>query len=70
MLTKAQANRAVVEVDVLCELAATQVRSFMPTGLGQFWEKEDEELQLLLTDIPARFKRAIEKGQQRGWAAK
>lgn len=68
--TKAQADRAVQTVDVLCEIAAMEVRSFMPTGLGKYWEKEDDELQFLLTEIPMRFKRAIEKAQKKGWAAK
>lgn len=67
---KAHADRMVVEVDVLCGLAATNVRSMMPTGLGKYWEREGDELDFLLTEIPMRFKRAIEKAQQKGWAAK
>lgn len=68
--TKAQADRVVTEVDVFCATAATLVRSFMPIGLGTSFEKEGEELEFLLTEIPMRFKRAIEKAQQKGWAAK
>ncbi len=68
--TKEQADRVVLEVDVFCENAATLVRSFMPTGCGKYWQKEAEELEFLLTEIPMRFKRAIEKAQGKGWAAK
>jgi hypothetical protein len=68
--TKAQADRVVTEVDVFCEHAATLVRSFMPIGLGTYWQKEGDDLEVLLTEIPMRFKRAIEKAQQKGWAAK
>lgn len=69
--TKAQVQRTVLEVDVLCELAAQQVRSYMPTGLGKFWEDEANDLDEMLADIPARFKAAIRKAQRKhGWAAK
>lgn len=68
--TKAQADYAVNEVDVFCASAAQTVRSFTPIGLGKYWQKEADELEFLLTEIPMRFKRAIEKGQQKGWAAK
>jgi hypothetical protein len=44
--------------------------SYMPRGLGKPFAKEADELEFLLTEIPMRFKRAIEKGQQKGWAAK
>jgi hypothetical protein len=65
--TKEQADRVVVEVDVFCANAATLVRSFMPTSLGKRWQREAEELEFLLTEIPMRFKRAIEKAQKKGW---
>lgn len=68
--TKAQADRMVLEVEILCDIAATNVRSMMPIALGKYWEKEGDELEFLLTEIPMRFKRAIEKAQQKGWAAK
>lgn len=68
--TKAQADRVVLEVDVFCENAATHVRSHMPIGLGKYWQREAEELEFLLTEVPMRFKRAIEKAQKKGWAAK
>lgn len=67
---KWQADRAVTEVDVLCATAATVVRSMMPTGLGKTFEREAEELEFLLTEIPMRFKRTIEQAQKKGWAAK
>jgi hypothetical protein len=68
--TKEQADRIVLEVDVLCAFAQMLVSSHMPIHLGKFWQKEQDELEFLLTEIPMRFKRAIEKGQQKGWAAK
>lgn len=68
--SKAQIDRVMLEVDVFCENAATQVRSHMPIGLGKHWQREAEELEFQLTEIPMRFKRAIEKAQAKGWAAK
>lgn len=67
---KWQADRAVHEVDVFCATAATAIRSMMPTGLGKYWQRENDELEFLLTEIPMRFKRAIAKAQKKGWAAK
>lgn len=68
--TKAQADRDVIRMEVFCDEAATVVRSMMPIGLGKYWQKEAEELEFLLIEIPMRFKRAVEKGQAKGWAAK
>lgn len=67
--TKDQADRSVVEVDMMCATAATCVRSMMPS-LGKYWEREADELDRLLTEIPKRFERAIRKAQKKGWAAK
>jgi hypothetical protein len=67
---KWQADRTVLEVDVLCAFAQMLVSSHMPIGLGKYWQKEQDELEFLLTEIPMRFKRAIERAQRKGWAAK
>lgn len=68
--TKEQADRAVLEVDVLCDLAATTVRSMTPTGLGAEFERERVALEALLVEIPKRFEKVIRKGQRKGWARK
>lgn len=68
--TKDEIDRVVTEVDVFCSRARCLVASFMPIGLGKPWQREHEELTFLLTEIPMRFKRAIEKAQKKGWAAK
>lgn len=67
--TKTEIERIVTEVDVLCELACGLVASYMPMGLGKHWAREHDELTFQLTEIPMRFKAAIEKAQRTGWAA-
>jgi hypothetical protein len=68
--TKAQVEEVVSDVETFCRYAAMEIRSFMPTGLGDWWTKEERELCALLDEIPERFRRAIVKGQKRGWANK
>lgn len=68
--TKRQIERIVLEVDVLCDLAAMNVRSHMPTGLGAEFSAEGKALEATLEDIPRRFKRAVRKAQKQGWASK
>lgn len=68
-MTKEEIDRVVLEVDVFCDTARGLIASFMPGGLGKHWAREEDELTFLLTEIPMRFKRAIEKAQKKGWAA-
>ena len=68
--TKVEIERVLTEVDVFTENAATLVRSHMPTGLGAYWQREQDELEQMLVDVNARFEQAIRKAQRAGWAAK
>ena len=68
--TKAQVAEIVNEVEVLCRLAATNVRSHAPIGLGESYAREAEALGQLLEEIPRRFTQMMRKGQRTGWAAK
>lgn len=68
--TKRQIDDEITAVEVLCGLAATSIRSFMPRALGEFHCREDDELQQMLKHVTRRWKKAIRKAQKTGWAGK
>lgn len=70
MTRKAQIARAITEVDVFCDAAATAIRSNAPIGFGPQFSEEANALDDLLADIPKRFARLVRAGQRRGWATK
>jgi hypothetical protein len=68
--TKAQIKRVTTEVDVFLTSARDLVSSFMPTGLGERWQKEHQELTAMIDKANRRFKLAIRDAQKQGWADK
>lgn len=68
--TKAQIKRVTTEVDVFLTSSRDLISSFMPTGLGERWQKEHRELTAMIDKVNRRFKLAIRDAQKQGWADK
>ena len=69
--SKAVIERVIVETDVFCEAARSNISSFTPSGLGPEYRAELRALEEVLEDVPRRFKRLIRKAQkEHGWAAR
>ena len=66
--TRAQIRRVQREVDVFVTSARDLISSFMPTGLGEPWQSEHQQLTKMLDEVNRRFQKAIRDAQRKGWA--
>lgn len=63
-MTKADLDRAMNELDVLCDLAKQSVRSYTPIGFGAEYVTAEKAMLEALNEVPKTFRRMIQKAQR------
>jgi hypothetical protein len=67
-MTRDEIEDVLREFEVLCDLAARNVRSHMPIGLGEPWRSHHDAMLLSLEAMPRTFRRLVAKARrEHGW---